>query len=75
MQRAIVARWQAAQAEADAAEERVNQVEAEIESRFLCDLGLNAPGERNNSRAFAVSWREFIRWSVSHNQAAKAEQT
>ena len=31
-QRAIVARWQATQAEADAAEERVRQVEVEIAS-------------------------------------------
>ena len=38
-QRAIVARWQAAQAEADAAEERVKQVEAEIESRFSATWG------------------------------------
>ena len=33
-QRAIVARWQAAQAEADVADKRVRQVEAEIESTY-----------------------------------------
>jgi type I restriction enzyme, S subunit len=72
MQRAIVARWQAAQAEADAAEERVKQVQAEIESRFLCDLGLEASGSNRQLRTFAVSWRKVVRWSVGHNQATQS---
>jgi type I restriction enzyme, S subunit len=71
-QRAIVARWQAARVEADAAAERVKQVQAEIESRFLCDLGLEASGSSRQLRAFAVSWRELVRWSVSHNQATQS---
>ena len=41
-QRAIVARWQAAQVEADAAEARVEQVEAELPRLILRRLGIPA---------------------------------
>ena len=63
-QRAIVARWQAAQAEADAAEERVKQVEAEIDSRFLADLGIKSHGAVDRPRVLAVRWKQLDKWGV-----------
>ena len=70
-QRAIVVRWQAAQAEADAAEERVKQVETETDFRCYATLELEAPKQGHKSRAFVAYWRGFSRWSVSFNQAAE----
>ena len=70
-QRAILARWQAAQVEANAAENRVRQVEAETDFRSYATLALEAPKQGHKSRAFVAYWRGFSRWSVSFNQAAE----
>ena len=64
-QRAIVARWQAAQAEADAAEERVRRVEAEIDSRFLADLGLKLHGAIDRPKVLAMRWKQLDKWGGS----------
>jgi type I restriction enzyme, S subunit len=63
-QRAIVARWQTAQTEADAAEERVRQVEAEINARFLADLGLKLHGAIDRPRVLAIRWKQLDKWGV-----------
>jgi type I restriction enzyme S subunit len=70
-QRAIVARWQAAQIEADAAEARVEQVEAETDSHCYAILALETPTRGHKSKAFVAHWRGFSRWSVSFNQATE----
>ena len=60
-QRAIVAPWQAAQAEADAAEERVKCVEAETDTHCYAVLALEGSqtGLKKPTRAFACRWRGF----------------
>jgi restriction endonuclease S subunit len=72
VQRAIVARWQQAQNEIAAAEERIKQMEAHIAEQFFEDLGLKPPTEVDRPKAFAVQWNNFSRWSVSYNQAAQS---
>lgn len=64
MQRAIVARWQAAQAEADAAEERVKQVEVKTDARFFADLGIKSRESVDRPRVLTVSWRHVDKWGV-----------
>jgi type I restriction enzyme S subunit len=69
-QHAIVARWQAAQAEADAAEARVGRVEAEIEAATSELLGLSPHSENVNRRVVATSWSNLYYWSVRATQIA-----
>jgi type I restriction enzyme S subunit len=64
-QRAIVARWQAAQAEADAAEARVDQVEAEMPRLVLHHLGIPTRQDETPPKILACNWRDLERWSVS----------
>lgn len=72
VQRAIVARWQQARQEIAEAEERIRQLEAKIDARFFSDLGLKPPMDVKKAKAFAVKWKDFLRWSVSYNQAAQS---
>ena len=64
-QRAIVARWQAAQAEADAAEERVKQVEAELPRLILRRLDIPVRQNETPPKMLVCGWRDLERWSVS----------
>jgi type I restriction enzyme S subunit len=64
MQRAIVARWQQAQAEIASANERVKQLEAAIDMRFYGDLGLKPPTQAQRPKVFAVPWKDLQRWGV-----------
>jgi len=66
-QRAIVARWRAAQDEIAAARERVEARKAATNARFFVDLGLRPPDALAMPRAFAVWWQDFLRWGVSFN--------
>ena len=72
VQRAIVARWQQARQEITEAEERVKQLEAKIDAQFFIDLGLKPPTDVKKAKAFSVKWKDFLRWSVSYNQAAQS---
>jgi type I restriction enzyme S subunit len=69
VQQAIFSRWRKAQEEIAAAEQRVEQLKAEIEARFFNALGLMSPTRLEPPKVFAVSWKDFLRWSVSYNQA------
>lgn len=64
-QQAIVHRWQAAQAAAEAAHREAEAVEREAARAFLHSLGLNVPEDvGNRPRAFALRWEEIERWGV-----------
>ncbi len=66
-QRAIVYRWRTAQDEIAAAVQRVDNHKATIDSRFFSDLGLTSPGAIAVPKAFAVLWKDFLRWGVGFN--------
>lgn len=72
VQRKIVAAWEASRKAAAATAAKIAQLEADIESQFLADLGLKAPAETTLPKCFAVWWRDFLRWSVSYNQYAQS---
>ena len=67
-QKAIVARWREAQKQIAAASARVEKRQAEIEARFFADLGLKSPAQVALPKAFAVWWKDFLRWGVNFNQ-------
>lgn len=71
-QRKIVAAWESARLAAAAAQAKIEQLERDIESRFLADLGLKAPNQVTLPKSFAVWWREMQRWGVVPNQLASA---
>jgi len=71
-QEAIVARWRKAQDEIAAARERVKVRKHAIEARFFSDLGLRSPDQLSMRKAFAVVWRDFLRWGVRFNQLSQA---
>jgi type I restriction enzyme S subunit len=71
-QEAIVKRWQKAQREIQAAKERVESYKAQIDNRFFRKLGLNPPAQKVLPKVFAVWWEDFLRWSVSFNQASQS---
>lgn len=72
MQRQIVERWESAQNAIAEARKRVDRLKGEIDARFFRDLGLTPPEELSQAKCFGVWWRDFQRWSVSYNQAARA---
>lgn len=70
VQRRIVAAWESARKAAAATAARIEQLEREIESRFLADLGLMIPMQRNFPKALAVWFSQVERWGVDFNQQA-----
>jgi restriction endonuclease S subunit len=64
VQRKIVAAWEAAQASSAAAMMKVEQLERDVESRFLADLGLKVRQPSSRAKAFALRWSEINRWGV-----------
>jgi type I restriction enzyme S subunit len=66
-QEAIVARWHKAQSEIAAARQRAEKKINDIETRFFSDLGLRLPDRASMLKAFAVLWRDFLRWGVRAN--------
>ncbi|HLL71157.1 MAG TPA: restriction endonuclease subunit S [Pyrinomonadaceae bacterium] len=72
IQQAIVARWQQAQEESKASNERVEKLKAEIDVRFLSDLGLPHKPHSALPKVFAVYWKDFLRWGVNYNQQAQS---
>lgn len=63
-QHAVVARWQAAQAEADAVEERLRRVEAELPRLILGRLGIPVRQNETPPKMLVCGWRDLERWSV-----------
>jgi type I restriction enzyme, S subunit len=70
LQRKIVAAWEAARKHAANTAAKIEQLERDIEARFLADLGLKPPAQVTLPKAFAVQWSELERWSVMFNQLA-----
>lgn len=70
IQRAIVSVWEQAQAELAKTRQHIAQLEAEIETDFLADLGLPKPKRATLPRILAVWWQDLERWSVMFNQLA-----
>ncbi len=69
VQRAIAARWQAAQQSAREAEEQVRQIKANAETQFFADLGLKPPKLAQKPKVFAAMFHNLERWSVSYSRA------
>lgn len=72
IQRLIVERWEKAQKEIAEAQRRVERLRTEIDAHFFRDLGLTPPKDVARAKCFGVWWKDFRRWSVSYNQAARA---
>jgi type I restriction enzyme S subunit len=71
-QKAIIACWRKAQDEIAAARERVEKRKATIDARFFADLGLRSPEQLSLMKAFAVRWKDFLRWGARFNQLRQA---
>ena len=65
-----MAAWEAARKSAATTAAKIEQLEREIEARFLADLGLKAPAQATLPKVFAVRWKDLLRWSVMFNQLA-----
>ena len=63
-QKNIVAAHRQAQAKVAKAQERVSQVEQNIENRFFIDLGLTPPQIVKRPKLFAIYWNNLSRWGV-----------
>jgi type I restriction enzyme S subunit len=70
VQQAIVRRWREGQDAAHKARQAVAKIEKDILAGFLKALGLEPPKTAYTPKALAVWWKDFLRWSVSYNQAA-----
>jgi type I restriction enzyme, S subunit len=63
VQRVIVERWQQAQQQIAAAGQRSERFKADIDARFLKDLGLKPPVVTLAPKALAVWWEDLFQWS------------
>jgi type I restriction enzyme S subunit len=70
VQEVIVRRWQEGQDAVGKARQAVAKIEKDILTGFFKSLGLEPPKAADTPKAFAVWWKDFLRWSVSYNQAA-----
>jgi type I restriction enzyme, S subunit len=70
VQRKIVAAWEAVRKYAATTAAKIEQLERNIETRFLADLGLKAPAQATLPKCFAVWWTDIERWGVAANQLA-----
>ena len=68
VQRKIVAAWEAARKYAATTAAKIDQLEREIEARFLADLGFKAPAQTTFPKAFAIPFSQIERWGVDYNQ-------
>lgn len=68
VQRKIVAAWQAAQKYVVASAAKIEQLQREVESRFLTDLGLQAPTAAVSPKVCIAQFATLDRWAVDFNQ-------
>lgn len=68
VQRAIVRRWQDAQAEIAQAAARADKLETAVGEEVLRRLGLAAPTVGKPPKVFAVWWKDLAKWAVNTNQ-------
>lgn len=64
VQVAIVARWREARRQIAAALSRIETIEADLQRRFLSDLGLRLPQLKEQPKAFAVWWKDLFAFSA-----------
>jgi hypothetical protein len=64
VQRKIVAAWKAARKFAADTAAKIEQLEREIETRLLADLGLKARENVVRPKVFSLRWSEISRWGV-----------
>lgn len=69
-QRAIVERWRSAQAQIAAASVRVEKLDANLNTVFLRELGLQTGKLAFTAKAFALGWEELERWSIGYIRQA-----
>ena len=72
-QRAIVAHWDMAQADAAMKERQAEDIERDGVANFLSRLKLQVPEPQKERRAFALKWTELERWSVSFHQIMRTK--
>lgn len=72
VQQTIVDRWEQAQKEIAAGQDRILCKERETTARFIRELGLTPPKLASGEKGFAVQWKDFARWSVSYNHTASS---
>ena len=63
-----MAAWEAARKYAATTAAKIEQLERDIEARFLADLGLKAPAQATLPKVFAVWWK--LGTLVGHVQSA-----
>jgi type I restriction enzyme S subunit len=66
-QKAIVDQYEKAQATITEVLERIKKERLMIDARLFEDLGLEPPTGVSLPRAFAVVWRDLLRWGVNSN--------
>ena len=64
VQAAIIARWFQAKSQIGTANTRIDIRQAEVNARFLTDLGLNVPPQTIAPKCFAVWWKNIDRWGI-----------
>jgi type I restriction enzyme S subunit len=64
VQRAVVARWQAAQASAREAENTAIDLELRSKQEILDDLGIKTAQYKTLPKQFALKWAQMERWSI-----------
>ena len=73
IQHTIISRWENAQKEIIKRQKRSTSLRADIEAYFFKSLGLVFPTDiAHATKCLSVGWKDFQRWSVSYNQAARA---
>jgi type I restriction enzyme S subunit len=70
-QQAIVDRWQKSKNEINDILIKANSIRSDIDHAVLRKLGFQPPKQRVPKKAFKVSFKNLLRWSVSYNQAAQ----
>jgi type I restriction enzyme S subunit len=68
MQRKIVAAWEASRKALTATTAIIEQLEHDIGSRFLADLGLKVPTQTTLPKVFVLMFSKLERWGVGYNQ-------
>jgi type I restriction enzyme, S subunit len=64
VQQKVVAAWEATKKTAAETTEKIEQLERDIEARFLADLGIENRQFARLPKCFAMPWRLAERWSV-----------
>jgi type I restriction enzyme S subunit len=67
-QNLVVEHWRALRRELSTIVARIKKRSAQVDERFLTDLGFIVPSKSAAPRCFGVWWSDFHRWGVDYNQ-------